>query len=164
MASTFSWATPASAAEVVPGTTSGLRNLANNTLVAGNAMDPGANPPLFASYRLESKYVTGSIAAGTVLVKCWFVTDPANEATPNYDDAVSLAGGTSAPSRAPDFIFIAGKALNNAKGYSQSIPAVVARPAHKFKVLAQNVAGLTFASVNDTDSLIKETTTNEYGS
>lgn len=157
MPTTFSWKTPETQTTAIAGTI--LNAVANNTCKAGTVITPGANPPQIASYQLKSKFATGAIAVGTVLVKCWFCADPAGGT--NYDDSNSLTS-TTAPGRAPDFIFLAGKALNNSVGYSQSLPLLVQRPPFPFTILMQNTSGFAF-STSDTDSVIYETTDFEYG-
>lgn len=157
MATTFGLKTPEAQTTAVAGTV--FNALANNTCKAGAVITPAANPPALATYQLKSKFVAGSIAVGATLLKCWFCADPGGST--NYDDSNSLTS-TTAPGRAPDFIFLAGKALNNAVGYSQSVPLVVARPAFPFTILTQNTSGFA-CTTSDTDTVLYETTDYEYG-
>ena len=163
MATTFTKAAVGALASVIPGVvTTGLRNLANSTCRLGSVVTPtAAAPELEVSYRLESVFVAGSITVGLVIAKAWWALDVGNSGT--YDDMISLDAGTTPPGVAPDFIFVAEKAVNNAKLYTQSNPKVLARPAGVHKILLQNTSGFAFANTNDTDSLLKESTNNELG-
>lgn len=161
MATTFSWATPAALSSVLTGTN--LNALANNTCKLSSAVTVGSNPPLFTSMLLNMK-TQSNVTNGTVVAKGWFAQDCGSGGS-GYDQAVTLQDGTTtAPSRAPDFIF-----QWQASGTAQlgpfvavSVPYLIARPADNFKVLLQNTSGQTFTA-NNTDNTLQESTRNEYG-
>ena len=99
MATTFSWATPVVNATAVLLTTD-LQNLALNTCKLGAAVTPGANPPLFATYSATIKASAATVAAGTVVAKCWYIVSVDGT---NYDqNGADSDATTSAPLRAPE--------------------------------------------------------------
>jgi len=159
MTSNFSWATPAAASDLV--TNAQFNALANNTCKLGSTVTPGTNPPRFTKPVMTAKYAA-NITAGTVVGKGWFVE--AVDGT-NYDaNGAASDGTTSAPLRAPDFIVIWPNIASQLGPYVlQTVPALVPRPSNLFKVLYQNTSGQAHTS-NATDSFLKESTQNEYGS
>lgn len=158
MTTTFSFATPAAASSYL--TATNFNALANNTCKLGAVVTPGSNPPLFAKPILTAKY-QANITAGTLVGKGWFIE--AADGT-NYDaNGAASDGTTTAPARAPDFVFYwTNVASTLGPDILSSSPAVVQRPSNLFKVLYQNTSGQAHTA-NNTDSTLQESTMNEFG-
>ena len=161
MATTFSFATPVVNSTAVLLTTD-LQNLALNTCKLGAAVTPGANPPLFASYVAVIKASAATVAASTVVAKCWFIGSLDGT---NYDaNGADSDATTNAPSRAPDFVFIWSNKASQQTQTLISTPSIVTRPPFsKYKVLFQGTLGGALTIFNDTSSSVTEYTLNEYG-
>lgn len=166
MATTFTRAAIGAGATVIDGVaTTGLRNLANNTCRLGPEIVPTvAAPELIAGYKLQAKYAA-NITANQQVAQCWFIPDIGNSATYPTIGAASDGSATVFPAWAPDFVFYwdAGTAHAGAPDVMQSVPKEVARPPWKHKVLMRNVSGQLTANVNDTDTILKESTVNDLG-
>lgn len=165
MATTFTKAATGSVSTVIDGVaTTGLRNLANNTARLGPEITPGSTPALDVTYRLKAKYGANLATTGIVVAQCWFVRDVGNDG--NYENVGVVDGSTTVyPVRAPDFVFFwdTASAHAGAPDYMASVPAVLARPNCKHKILFRNVSGQTTANANDTDTILSESTSNELG-
>lgn len=145
MATTSKWTDVGTLTTVIAGgaTAPTLKNKTNNAYTLSNEIDPGTvGFDQLASYRLKLRATTPTKG---VVAKCWFVKDLGDDG--NYD----ITDGTNTPDRAPDFVFN-GYAITTQQ-YLESVPAVVLRPAHPFKVLHQNVSGATTTNVDGENEL-----------
>lgn len=166
MPTTFTRAPIAAQATVIDGVvTTGLRNLANNTCRLGPEIVPTvASPQTVAGYRLQAKYVA-NITASALVAQCWFVVDYGNSGTYPTIGTAANDSATTFPAWAPDFVFFwdAGTLHAGAPDHMQSVPKEVARPPWKHKILFRNVSGQLIATVNDTDTILRESTVDWLG-
>lgn len=152
MATTNKWTDVGAVSLVIAGdaSTPTLKNKATTVYTLSGEIDPGATSlDQYATYRLRLRATTPTKG---VVAKCWYVLDVGDGAS--YD----ITDGTNTPDRAPDFVFN-GYAITTQQ-ILQSIPAVVMRPSHPFKVLLQNTSGATTTNTDDENQL-HESTFNE---
>lgn len=145
MATTNKWTDVSAVSLVIAGDASSptLKNLANNSYILSNEVDPGATSlDQCATYRLR---IRGTTITKGVVAKCWYVLDVGDGGS--YDDT----SGTNTPDRAPDFVFF-GYGVSTQQ-VLMSTPMFVSRPPHPFKVLLQNTSGVTTTNTNDENQL-----------
>jgi hypothetical protein len=166
MTTTFSQAAAGTRSTLVAGTTSGLRNLANNTARLGAEITPAAGPELYTTPQMYSKF-GGNPTAGAIVWQCWILEAKYDGSAWQYPTIGASSDGSSTvyPAWAPDFVFFwdGGTAHAGAPDIMQAVPRVIPRPAGRFKVLARNVSGQTTANSADTDTILYEVVGNELG-